>query len=237
MRHLILRLEAALMSFGGDMIDANGPILDFPLASLVIGLMANALGWTRAQSREHQRLQDRLVMGSRLDRPGERIVDFQTAQLAKDDRGWTTRGILEGRAGATYDSPHIRRRHYLADASVTVALRLQPTEEAPTIEDVARALEYPARPLFIGRKSCVPSTQLLAGYIDADDVLAALTTWPLPPDAGAAIRISLPPTEGGRVQSYRAERISDLRDWVAGIHAGEREIHILSLSKSDFVGA
>src|SRR5215813_9680694 len=50
MRHLILRLEAPLMSFGGDMIDANGPTLDFPLASLVIGLMANALGWTRAQS-------------------------------------------------------------------------------------------------------------------------------------------------------------------------------------------
>jgi CRISPR system Cascade subunit CasD len=225
------------MSFGGDMIDANGPTLDFPLSSLVIGLMANALGWTRAQSDGHQRLQDRLVMGSRLDRPGERIVDFQTAQLAKDDRGWTTHGIVEGRAGATYDSPHIRFRHYLADASVTIALRLQPAEEAPTIEDVAKALECPARPLFIGRKSCLPSMQVLAGFIEADDVLGALTKWPLSPDADTTIRISVPPTEGVRAQRYRAERVSDLRDWTAGIHAGEREIHVLSLSKSDFAGA
>jgi CRISPR system Cascade subunit CasD len=116
-RMLVERTTAPLMSFGGDMIDANGPTMNFPLASLVTGLMANALGWTRGQRTEHQRLQSRLVMGSRLDRPGERIVDFQTAQLDKRDRGWTTLGIVEGRGGGeqTYESPHIRYRHYLAD--------------------------------------------------------------------------------------------------------------------------
>ena len=238
MRHLILHLEAPLMTFGGDAIDANGPTRDFPLASLVTGLMANALGWTRGDCSAHQRLQSRLIMGSRLDRPGEHLVDFQTAQLGQNDRGWTTHGVVEGRAGATYDSPHIRYRHYLADALVTVALRLEPVNEPPTIDDAATALEHPARPLFIGRKSCLPSAKIFAGVVDAADVLAALMTWPLSPEASdETVRVSLPPSEGKRPDHYRAERVSDLRDWIAGVHAGERTIHVLSLDKSDFKGA
>ena len=237
MRHLILHLEAPLMSFGGDVIDANGPTLDFPLASLVTGLIANALGLARGQRAEHQRLQARLVVGSRLDRSGERIVDFQTAQLGKHDRGWTTRGVVEGRSGDTYGSPHIRSRHYLADALVTVALRLEPAGEPPTIDDVAHALDYPARPLFIGRKSCLPSARIFGGFVEADDVLSALMTWPLSSEAARdQIRISVPPAEGSRLGRYRAESVSDLRDWIAGVPAGERQVHLLSVSKSDFKG-
>ena len=47
--YLLLRLEAPLMAFGGTMIDANGPTLDFPITSLVTGLIANALGWHRGE--------------------------------------------------------------------------------------------------------------------------------------------------------------------------------------------
>jgi CRISPR system Cascade subunit CasD len=238
MRHLILHLEAPLMSFGGVTIDANGPTVDFPLASLVTGLVANALGWTRGQRTEHQRLQGRLVMGSRLDRPGERIVDFQTAKLDKKDLGWTTRDKPEGRDGNSYDGPHIRYRHYLADALVTVALRLEPADETPTIDAVAEAIDYPARPLFIGRKCCLPSSRILGGLVEADDVLAALMTWPLSPDAsGDTIRLSVPPGEGTHPEHYRAESVSDLRDWIAGVHAGERQTHVLSFSKYAFEGA
>jgi CRISPR system Cascade subunit CasD len=237
MRHLILRLEAPLMSFGGDVIDANGPTLDFPLASLITGLLANALGWRRGQGTEHQRLQNRLIIGSRLDQPGERLVDFQTAQLGQKDRGWTTRGVIEGRDGGpdTYKSPHIRYRHYLADALVTVALRLEPTDEAPTLDDIAQALDFPARPLFIGRKACLPSSRIFAGMIDAEDVLAALKAWPLHAHASTdTIRICVPASEGNRPDHYRAEDTSDMRDWIAGTHAGKRQIHILAFGKADF---
>ncbi len=89
-QHLILRLEAPLMSFGGTMIDANGPTLDLPIRSMVTGLIANALGWHRVERNWHQSLQDRLVMGARLDQPGTAVRDFQTAQLGANDKGWTT---------------------------------------------------------------------------------------------------------------------------------------------------
>ena len=75
------------MAFGGTMIDANGPTLDLPIRSMVTGLIANALGWHRGERDRHQSLQDRLVMGARLDRPGTAVRDFQTAQLGRQRQG------------------------------------------------------------------------------------------------------------------------------------------------------
>ena len=57
---------------------------------------------------------------------------------------------------------------------VTVALRLEPDGEEPTLDDLAQALQEPARPLFIGRKPCLPSTPLYRETVDAGSALAAL---------------------------------------------------------------
>ena len=97
----------------------------------------------------------RLVFGARLDRPGIRTQDFQTASLSKDDRGWTTRGRPEGRAGsaATYAAPHLRYRDYFADSCVTIALRLDPTNEPPKLDEIEVALREPARPPFYWEKA------------------------------------------------------------------------------------
>ena len=67
---LVLRLEAPLLAFGGVAIDQIGPTRDFPSASLLTGLLANALGWRRTEAAAHQRLQDRLIFAARLDRAG-----------------------------------------------------------------------------------------------------------------------------------------------------------------------
>ena len=45
MQHLILNLESPLMSFGGETIDNHGVTRRFPAASMLTGLLANALGW------------------------------------------------------------------------------------------------------------------------------------------------------------------------------------------------
>jgi CRISPR system Cascade subunit CasD len=88
--HLLLRLEAPLIAFGGETIDNLGVTRDFPALSMVTGLFANALGWRREDSALHDRLQSRLVVGSRLNTMTQRLTDFQTAQLGKDDKDWTT---------------------------------------------------------------------------------------------------------------------------------------------------
>ena len=230
MRHLILNLEAPLMALGGETIDNLGVIRWFPSASMLTGLLANALGWRRIEGDPHQRLQDRLVFAARIDREPRgrlRLRDFQTAQLNKNDRGWTTRGQPEGRAGGanTYDAPHLRYRDYFADMRVTVALRLQLENESPTLSDLESALENPARPLFIGRKPCLPSAHLLAGELEAVSVLGALMALPL--EAGRAltesVRMFWPDGENvDGVDASRTYMLTDQRNWVSGLHGGGR---------------
>lgn len=220
-QHLLLRLEAPLMAFGAVAVDAHGPVDDIPAPSLLTGLIANALGWNRTEAARHQRLQDRLRHAVRRDREGERVPDFQTAELRHDDRGWTTFGAPEGRAGGagTYAGKHIRRRWYDADAAITIALRLEPAEEPPMLAEIAAALDRPARPLFLGRKPCLPAGRLVIGFAEADSCAAALAAAPLAENADAAPRTFWPAGEGPAIGAQR--RLSGRRAWRVNVHAGE----------------
>ena len=229
MRHLIINLEAPLMAFGGETIDNLGVIRPFPAVSMLTGLFANALGWRRVERQRHQNLQDRIVMAARIDREpagGVRMTDFQTAQLGGSDRGWTTRGRPEGRAGGTntYLAPHLRYRDYYADMRVTVALRLEPADDAPTLDDLAEALREPARPLFIGRKPCLPSAPLHGGFAEGDTALAALlSVAPACDSRGGHCRLQWPRDEGvDDIEANRTHMITDQRNWVSGLHGGGR---------------
>lgn len=229
--HLILRLEGPLMAFGGETIDNLGVIRDFPSQSMLTGLIANALGWRREDAAAHDRLQSRLIFGARLDRPGVRVTEYQTALLHMSDKGWRTNGEPEGRE----DSPSYRLdktgrktltlqryRDHLADAAVLIALRLEPADESPTLQDVAQALQRPMRPLFLGRKPCIPSGPLFAGFIDATDVLAALTqASPLAPNP--LVRAQWPAGEGD-LPGSRLIDLCDERNWTSGVHGGWRPV-------------
>ena len=48
--HLILRLDAPLVSFGGEAIDHYGVIRPFPAKSMIAGLIGNALGFERYEA-------------------------------------------------------------------------------------------------------------------------------------------------------------------------------------------
>lgn len=234
MRHLILNLESPLMAFGGETIDNYGIIRRFPAASMLTGLFANALGWRRVEPECYQRLQERLVFAARIDREPHgdvRLTDFQTAQLNKDDKGWTTRGQPEGRAGGpnTYDAPHLRYRDYFADMRVTVALRLEPEGESPTLDQLAHALQEPARPLFIGRKPCLPSAPLFADFIEVKNTLDALLKLPLKrEDRERDDRVRLLWSDGEGVDCVPIDKesmLTDERNWVSGLHGGGRRVY------------
>lgn len=218
---LHLRLAAPLMAFGGVAIDQVGPTREFPSASALTGLLANALGLRREESALHQALQDRLIFGALTVLPEGRnvplvVTDTQNAKLEKSDRGWTTWGAPEGRAGATYDSPHRRRRDYLADQETRVVLRLA-AGDGPTLGHVAAALDCPARPLFIGRKPCLPSSPLLAGHAVGATAYRALQSLGI---SGHAIW----PDEGDGPDAALRHDIADLRNWQSGLHGGTRVV-------------
>ena len=224
--HLLLRLEAPLMAFGTVAVDAYRPTDVWPGASLLTGLIGNALGLRRTEPDRLADIQTRLAFACRLDRAGEELRDFHTAQLGAGDRAWTTRGQPEGRAGGanTYDSPHIRYVDYRADASVGVALRLETSAAGITTEEARDALAAPARPLFVGRKACPPAAPILRGETDAPHALAALSALP-PSNEGSAPRVLVgdPLVPADSLRDERAVRMADQRRWRSGFHAGQAD--------------
>ncbi|MGC4121407.1 MAG: type I-E CRISPR-associated protein Cas5/CasD [Myxococcales bacterium] len=140
--------------------------------------------------------------------------------------GWTTRGAIATRGGASSEKTHIRYRHYRADSIHTVAVGLE-GEGSPSLDEVAAALREPARPLFLGRKACLPSGPVLyacveaASLVDALQVLARVggrgDPGPLPvwwwdgdvaPEAVTANSHVVP--------------VTDERDWANQVHVGRR---------------
>ncbi|RME81328.1 MAG: type I-E CRISPR-associated protein Cas5/CasD [Caldilineae bacterium] len=245
MRALVLRLDAPLMSFGGVMIDQHGFIERFPGTSLLTGLVANALGWRHGDFDRLQALQGRIEYAARWDVPPQRLVDYHTVDLGQPKMvgyadlkkkgdpkgGWTTRGKVEWRDGASGLGTHIRYRHHWADGMMTVALALLGRNE-PNLEDVHRALAHPARPLFLGRKACLPARPLLDPEpiregVDLFAILRSVPRW----DRFGQIQ-----TEAGKMEAcwpahlgmpYGARgeirRVYDLRDWPNQLPAGSRE--------------
>jgi CRISPR system Cascade subunit CasD len=223
-QHLLIRLSSPLIAFGGETIDNFGVIRDFPALSMVTGLIANALGWDRGDDVLHNGLQARLRIGTKLERSGQRLTDFQTAQLGAGDKGWTTHGVPEERRGgdASYNSPHLRYRDYHADLVALVALRLVPADAYPTLTDIAQALDRPKRPLFIGRKPCLPTHRLVVGHVEADNILGALLQSPSPTYA-IHLRAQWPDGEG-TLTGDRTLDVCDERNWTSGLHGGWRPV-------------
>ena len=235
---LLLRFDAPLMSFGAPIVDQKGEIQPYPALSMMTGLLGNALGIDHSEFDHLERLQERLRYASRQDRRGRQIQDYQTVDLSKpyldDDRAWTTYGHRESRAGGSASGgTHIRYRDYWADAVHTVAATLDPPDESPTLNDLESAVKHPARPLFLGRKPCLPADSLFAGRMQVDTLPDALVQaplhdraadgptypawWPTHPDAKG-------PSDESPLDEDLREPVTDRRDWQNQIHVGERWI-------------
>ena len=227
---LLLRLDAPLISFGAPMTDHIGCVQRMPALSMLTGLFANALGYTHGDAHRLNALQNRLRIAARTDRSGSPIVDYQIVDLGQPwmdarSNGWTTRGRIMMRAGGNSSGLHIRQRHFLADSVHTVAVTLAQPGDKPTVDDLAASLQMPARPLFIGRKTCLPASPLFLRLTVAEDLLCALVEEPRHARSDSG---SLPAwwDEGSdeSVASSPARDIAttDERDWQNQVHTGRR---------------
>ncbi|RKQ84263.1 type I-E CRISPR-associated protein Cas5/CasD [Brockia lithotrophica] len=240
MKALVLRLDAPMLSFGTTAIDHLGFTDYFPGTALLTGLIGNALGWEHRDFDKLQRLQERLRYAARWDIRPVRMVDYQTVDLGQPkmaEAGWTTRGKPEHRTGGSAKKEtHQRYRHYWTDGLMTVVLTLL-DEEEPDLNQIAQALRRPSRPLFLGRKSCLPSRPLLDPHtpiVEGEDLLEILRRVPRwVRSVGKDSRRHtgsedlLPacwPDEIGTPSEIRGElkRVFDLRDWKNQLPAGSR---------------
>lgn len=166
---LILRLEGVLQSWGErarwDFRDSN----TMPTKSGVIGLLACAMGLPRGSGRIVG-LSGEITMGVRADKNGIMLEDFHTVT---GERNFLFSAEGKKRVGgATILTP----RQYLQDACFTVALLAQ----RQTLEECVSALNNPVWPVFLGRKSCVPSRPVLEKLTEEfSSVIEALSRYPV----------------------------------------------------------
>lgn len=231
MRALILRLDAPLASFGGVLVDQHGVIERFPGQALVTGLLANALGWRHGDHEKLQALQARLRIAARWDATPTHLIDYHTVDLGQPRMrapGWTTHGVSEHRDGSSRSrlGTHQRYRHYWADGLMTLALTVKgPSGDEPTLDQVAQALRKPARPLFIGRKTCLPARPLLDPFkpmaegATLNAILAKTPLWrrdgttdPTPRQVEAC----WPAPPGTNTH----HQVADRRDWLGNLPTG-----------------
>ena len=234
MRAVILRLDAPLMSFGSVIVDQNGYTDLFPGTAMLTGLLANALGWHHGDVERLQSLQDRLAFAARWDVAPERLIDYHTVDLGQSkmsEPGWTTRGTAEHRGGGASArlGTHQRYRHYWVDGILTVALTVS-DDWPPTLQELGAGLRQPARPLFLGRKTCLPARPLLDALTpvaegeDLLDILRRVPVWNRngEPSADTAGRLACWPAGQPVGRPARVQRVFDLRDWANQLPAGSR---------------
>jgi len=165
---LLLRLEGPLQSWGlrsrWDVRDTG----EEPSKSGVIGLLGCAQG-IPVGDRKLVRLDQQLRMGVRVERAGVRLTDFHTITGRLPQADGKTKG--QETEPATIVSP----RDYLMDAAFLVVLQ---AEEA-VLTQCADALQNPRWPVYLGRKSCVPSRPVYDGIVYSyESILDALSHHP-----------------------------------------------------------
>ena len=141
---LLLRLVGTMQSWGTTSRFDQRDTGKEPSKSGVVGLLAAAMGidrenWVDVEPLTH------LSMGIRHDRPGMPKRDYQTAQH-----------IISADRSKIHETA-VTTRDYLADAAFLVGLV---GEDRILLERIHAALLNPVWPLFLGRKSYVPSESI-----------------------------------------------------------------------------
>jgi CRISPR system Cascade subunit CasD len=228
---LLLHFDAPMMAFGAVTVDNINRTAPFPGRSLLTGLLGNALGWDHRDADLLMRLQARIVHAVRRDRGGEVRQDYQTVDLGQpfllDQAAWTTWGRIDERGGSreVKTGTHIRLRDYLVDSSFTIALTLDPDDESPSLNDIEDALKKPARPLFLGRKNCLPASRILLGRWLTSSLVDAVREAPTTITSSPS-RLWWPKREGERPDLHgHAIRVTDERDWHNQIHVNTYEMY------------
>jgi len=166
MTTLLLRLAGPMQSWG---VQSRFEIRDTtsePSKSGVVGLICAALGRDRAEPIDDLAA---LRMGVRVDREGQVRRDYQTAL-----------GVAIASGGKLKECQP-SNRYYLADARFLVGLE---SADRELLERIDAALRDPFWPIFLGRKSFVPSEPVhLAGPgVRELPLLDALRGHPVVPD-------------------------------------------------------
>lgn len=166
-RHLVLRLDAPISSWGGPTMEKEHPTRQAPTRSALVGLLACCLGIPKSDRDRLMLLSDGIRLAVRTDRTMESLLrDFH---ILSPGTVYQDGGLRK--------TPCITLRDYLVGAAFTVVIEALP--ESPwTVDDLAKAVQEPVFSPFAGRRACPFAKPLYLGVADAPDYRSALIHYP-----------------------------------------------------------
>jgi len=217
---LFLRLEGPMQSWGERGQWAVRDSRPEPTKSGIVGLLACARGMNTDD--ELRQLSQQIRIGVRCDRSGKPLVDYHTIGGGFDEPMLLRADGIPKKTEKTGD-PHteISWRTYLHDASFLAAVRA----DATLIETLAKKVQNPEWPIYLGRKSCPLCLFPYAGVGDYASLEEALMAWGNPAWALKSVRavIECLPTEPG-AEMRRDEMLARSRIQFAPRYARTIEI-------------
>ena len=165
MKSLLIRLKAPLQAWSTQSRLSIRGTDDSPSKSGVLGLLGAALGMDRSDDVTLAKLAE-LELAVRVDEEGTLLRDYQTAgsgSLRGGDYFVANRKVCV-----------TSERYYLQNADFLAAV----SGGDDWIDELARALQSPRWPLFLGRRSCPPSVPVFAGVSTANAADAARNAAP-----------------------------------------------------------
>lgn len=159
---MVLRLSAPMQSWGQIGRKSYKPTAQYPSKSGVAGIIANASNIARNDEISIGKIASMEMCIFALSF-GTQATDYQTIGCGTDRRQdiplTTTASILSTKRGKLIGKQKqiVTYRNYLADADFIVICE----GKSDSIDKYSEALKYPFRPLFLGRKSYLPSRPIL----------------------------------------------------------------------------
>lgn len=166
MPSLALRLAAPLQSWGAAEGGTFHKTSDVPTKSGVFGLLSNAAGFERSDGPGAWRGMSMFV---RVDSAGALVSDYHSS-------------VRRNKDGSRKGDATLSNRTYLANAAFLVVLN----GNVDVIQQAHAALMSPARTLYLGRRSCVPSVPIVSkNSVIEGDPLEVIKTFPWIPFTAA----------------------------------------------------
>ncbi len=168
MPSLLLRLVGPMQSWGTASRFQDRDTIPEPSKSGVLGLLCAAMGIDR-EDWDGLKPLSMLRFGVRRDRPGVARCDYHSAGGNKDDK------IIKANGEFSSDGI-VSKRYYLADAAFLAGLE---GKDRGFLERIDAALRNPVWPLYLGRKSFIPSEPVwLENGIRDEPLEDALMSYP-----------------------------------------------------------
>lgn len=163
---IMLRLDGILQSWGEDAKWDTRPTATMPTKSGIVGMIACAMGLERGNAAIKE-LAQKIAVGVRADRSGSILPEFQTVQ------GMPYIRTAEGKKRSV--NTIVSKRQYLQDASFLVVIETN----ANLVREIEHAFAQPVWPVYLGRKSCIPSRPVWEGvFTQYEDIYDALAHYP-----------------------------------------------------------